>query len=178
MERKVGALRDRYIVCAYGRVGRAMAREFEAQEVSFVVIDVKEELEEQMRSDGVLFLIGDPASEAVLRLAGVERARHCPQPEQSRRRPARPGRPRRRPPPVRARPGHLRGAPGRRPPRHRASLNNLAGVLRDQGDLDGARPLYERARAIREVRLGADHPDTVRSRERLAAVVAELDNQK
>jgi hypothetical protein len=58
------------------------------------------------------------------------------------------------------------------------SLNNLAGVLRDQGDLDGARPLYERARAIREVRLGADHPDTVRSRERLAAVVAELDNQK
>lgn len=75
MERKVGSLRNHYIICAYGRVGRAVAREFEAQELPFVVIDIKEELEEQMRSDGVLFLIGDPALEPVLRLAGVERAR-------------------------------------------------------------------------------------------------------
>jgi hypothetical protein len=32
--------------------------------------------------------------------------------------------------------------------------------------------------AIREQRLGADHPDTVRSRHELAAVVAALDDQK
>jgi Tetratricopeptide repeat len=50
-------------------------------------------------------------------------------------------------------------------------------VLRDQGDLDGARTLHERALAIYEARLGADHPDTARSRERLAAVVAELENR-
>jgi Tfp pilus assembly protein PilF len=31
-----------------------------------------------------------------------------------------------------------------------ASLNNLALLLRDQGDLVGARPLYERALAINE----------------------------
>jgi len=58
------------------------------------------------------------------------------------------------------------------------SLNNLAGLLCDQGDLEGARRLYERTLAIREARLGADHPDTVRSRENLAAVVAELDKQR
>jgi voltage-gated potassium channel len=52
-----------------------VARQFEGQGVPFVVIDVKEDLEEQMRSDGVLHLIGDPASESVLRQAGVERAR-------------------------------------------------------------------------------------------------------
>jgi hypothetical protein len=34
------------------------------------------------------------------------------------------------------------------------SLNNLAIVLRDQGDLEGARALHERALAIREARLG------------------------
>lgn len=55
------------------------------------------------------------------------------------------------------------------------SLDNLAGVLRDQGDLDGARILLERALAIRETRLGTDHPDTARSRRDLAAVTAELD---
>jgi len=58
------------------------------------------------------------------------------------------------------------------------SLNNLASVLHDQGDLDSARRLHERALAIREARLGHDHPDTVRSRRDLAAVVAALDKQQ
>jgi hypothetical protein len=51
------------------------------------------------------------------------------------------------------------------------SLDNLAVVMYEQGDLDSARTLLERALAIREGRLGADHPDTLRSREQLAAVV-------
>ena len=50
-------------------------------------------------------------------------------------------------------------------------------TLYAQGDLDQARTLHERALAIREARLGADHPDTVRSRQDVAAVVAELDDQ-
>jgi tetratricopeptide (TPR) repeat protein len=58
------------------------------------------------------------------------------------------------------------------------SLTNLALVSRDQGDLDGARALFERALAIWEARLGADHPHIVRSRERLAAVVAALENRQ
>src|SRR6266508_4411340 len=58
------------------------------------------------------------------------------------------------------------------------SVHNLSHVLHDQGDLHHARPLYERALPIREARLGVDHPDTVRSRERLAAVVAALENRQ
>jgi hypothetical protein len=38
--------------------------------------------------------------------------------------------------------------------------------------------LHERALAICEARLGADHPGTVRSRQRLAAVVAALDERR
>jgi hypothetical protein len=49
--------------------------------------------------------------------------------------------------------------------------------LADQGDLDAARSLHERALAIREARLGADHPDTMRSRKDLAAVVVALENR-
>jgi hypothetical protein len=58
------------------------------------------------------------------------------------------------------------------------TVGSLGDVLRDQGAHDGARSLHERALAIDEASLGADHPDTVRSRERLAAVVAELENRR
>jgi hypothetical protein len=44
--------------------------------------------------------------------------------------------------------------------------------------LDRARSRYERALVIYEARLGADHPDTVQSRENLAAVMAALDKQR
>lgn len=53
------------------------------------------------------------------------------------------------------------------------TLHNLAGVLADQGDIDGARRPYERALAIREARLGTDHPDTAESRKRAVALAAE-----
>ncbi len=75
MQRRIDALTDHYLICAYGRVGRAAAHEFEAEGVPFVVIDPKEELEERMRQDGVLYLIDDPSEEGVLERAGVRRAR-------------------------------------------------------------------------------------------------------
>jgi voltage-gated potassium channel len=75
MERRIEDLRDHFILCAYGRVGRAAARELEAEGMPFVVIDRKEELEELLRSDGMLYLIGDPTHESVLLHAGIERAK-------------------------------------------------------------------------------------------------------
>jgi tetratricopeptide (TPR) repeat protein len=53
------------------------------------------------------------------------------------------------------------------------SLNNLAALLRDQGDLAGTRPLLERALAIREKVLGPEHPDTATSLNNLAALLRD-----
>jgi len=75
MERRIEALNDHHIVCAYGRVGRAAAGELASESMPFVVIDSKGELEDDMQRDGVLYIIGNPASEQILRKAGVERAR-------------------------------------------------------------------------------------------------------
>ena len=51
------------------------------------------------------------------------------------------------------------------------SLNNLALLLQAQGDLAGARPLYERALAIREKALGPEHPHTATSLNNLALLL-------
>ncbi|MGC2092229.1 MAG: tetratricopeptide repeat protein, partial [Methylocella sp.] len=51
------------------------------------------------------------------------------------------------------------------------SLNNLALLLQNQGDLAGAQPLHERALAIREKALGPDHPDTAASLNNLASLL-------
>ena len=50
------------------------------------------------------------------------------------------------------------------------SLHNLARLLRDQGDLEGAQALYERALAIREKVLGAEHTATAASLNNLASL--------
>ena len=51
------------------------------------------------------------------------------------------------------------------------SLNNFAQLLQAQGDLAGARPLLERALAIREKVLGPEHPDTAASLHNLALLL-------
>lgn len=75
MQRRIDEMRDHFIVCAYGRVGRAVARELGRDGVPFVVIDPKEDLRERLEADGVAYIADDPSSEEVLRAAGVQRAR-------------------------------------------------------------------------------------------------------
>jgi len=53
-----------------------------------------------------------------------------------------------------------------------ASLNQLAALLADQGDLVAARPLYERALAVWEKTLGPEHPDTASSLNNLALLLS------
>ena len=74
MRQRIDELRGHFIVCAYGRVGRAIARELEAERVPFVIVDSKAELEPDLERDGQSYLIGDASDEAVLRKAGIERA--------------------------------------------------------------------------------------------------------
>jgi tetratricopeptide (TPR) repeat protein len=54
------------------------------------------------------------------------------------------------------------------------SLNNLGCLLFRLGDLAAARPLYERALAMRERALGPEHPETARSLNNLGFLLASL----
>lgn len=75
MQTRIDRMSDHFILCAYGRVGRSIARELEAAGVSLVVVDPNPQVEERMQEDGVTYLIEDPTEEPVLRSLGIDRAR-------------------------------------------------------------------------------------------------------
>jgi voltage-gated potassium channel len=75
MQRRIDELRDHYVLCAFGRVGRATAAEFALQGFPYVVIEQQMALERLMAENGAPFIVGDPTEEAVLEQAGVRRAK-------------------------------------------------------------------------------------------------------
>jgi voltage-gated potassium channel len=75
MREVVGALRNHYIVCGYGRVGSTVARELVHGSERLVVIDILADSLERAARDGHLVVEGDATDDATLRTAGVEHAR-------------------------------------------------------------------------------------------------------
>lgn len=75
MQRRIDDLKDHYIVCGYGRVGRAVCYQLIEERADFVVVDRGEWDDEDVRREGFPFEIGDATQEHVLRAAGVQRAR-------------------------------------------------------------------------------------------------------
>jgi voltage-gated potassium channel len=75
MQRRMDKLENHFVVCGYGRVGRAVVRELESEGASFAVVELEENLAERMEADGVAHVADDATSESTLRRAGVERAR-------------------------------------------------------------------------------------------------------
>jgi len=75
MKGRIEALRDHYILCGYGRVGTEIARELSERGVPFVIVESNPEAIARAQASGHLMLEGDATSDAVLREAGIERAR-------------------------------------------------------------------------------------------------------
>jgi voltage-gated potassium channel len=73
--RAIEALRDHYIICGFGRVGRRVAEEFRHEGAPFVVLDFSPEAKEAADEEGVLFIEGNGTDDDDLRDAGLERAR-------------------------------------------------------------------------------------------------------
>ncbi len=75
MTETIGRLSGHLVLCGYGRVGSTVARELAHEGQPFVVVDINPASLEAARADGHLVVIGDATTDAVLREAGVERAR-------------------------------------------------------------------------------------------------------
>ena len=73
--RAIEALRDHYIICGFGRVGRRVAEEFRHEGADFVVLDFSPAAKEAAEEEGVLFIEGNGTDDDDLLRAGLERAR-------------------------------------------------------------------------------------------------------
>lgn len=75
MKRMIDKLEKHYIVCGYGRVGRAAARELQQSGVPMVVVDRNPEKIERALGAGLLAVAGDSTRDQTLEDAGVRRAK-------------------------------------------------------------------------------------------------------
>lgn len=73
--RMLNSIKDHFIVCGYGRIGSIVARQFQRQNIAYVVVERDPQRLQAAVDDGTLAVGGDASREEVLERAGIERAR-------------------------------------------------------------------------------------------------------
>jgi voltage-gated potassium channel len=73
--RTIEQLRDHYIICGYGRVGRRVAKEFRDAGVQYVVLDFNQDAIEYAKERGDLFVEGNGTNDDDLEETGLARAK-------------------------------------------------------------------------------------------------------
>ena len=74
-QRMIDKLKDHFIICGYGRVGRGAAAELQHAGVPFVVVDINPERVEPAMLAGMLAVAADSTRDETLRQVGIDRAR-------------------------------------------------------------------------------------------------------
>src|SRR5690242_3050103 len=74
-KRMIDKLKDHYIVCGFGRVGRGAAAELQHAHVPFVVVDMNPDRVEMAINAGMLAVVADSTHDETLRQLGIDRAR-------------------------------------------------------------------------------------------------------
>jgi voltage-gated potassium channel len=75
MKQELEKLRNHFIVCGYGKIGRLVVQGLDREGAKFCVIEQDPGLAEDFRETGIIFITGDATEESVLQHAGIERAR-------------------------------------------------------------------------------------------------------
>ena len=76
MEKQLDKMKDHYIICGHGRIGKIVRERLEEEALPFVVIDNNEEkLEELKHSNKYYYVVGDATQEEVLIKAGLKNAK-------------------------------------------------------------------------------------------------------
>jgi voltage-gated potassium channel len=68
-------LRDHFIICGYGQVGRTVVDQLIRLRIPFVLVETNEGLCRELLKEGILVIHGDAKRRDVLLAAGIERAR-------------------------------------------------------------------------------------------------------
>ena len=68
-------MRDHFIICGYGQVGRTVVDQLDRMKIPFVLIETSEGLHHQLLQEGIPVVRGDAKRHDTLQAAGIERAR-------------------------------------------------------------------------------------------------------
>ena len=75
MKRQISRMKNHYIICGYGRVGKRIVKDLINGGESFVVIDRAGEVIELLREEGIPFIEGDAEDEKTLNAAALKSAK-------------------------------------------------------------------------------------------------------
>ncbi len=74
MYRRVKRMKDHYIICGFGRIGKTICRELKKQDLSFVVIENDEDEQKNAEEEGYCVIGENATTDTALKAAGIERA--------------------------------------------------------------------------------------------------------
>jgi len=75
LDRQIGHLKNHYIVCGYGRIGKVLCENLKRRPIDLVVIDSDLELAVNMDEKALFLVSGDATDESVLLKAGIKSAK-------------------------------------------------------------------------------------------------------
>lgn len=75
LDKQIAKLKNHYIICGYGRIGRVLARYLTERYLDVVIVEKDTSRQATMDEDGVLYLIGEATNEGLLVKAGIENAK-------------------------------------------------------------------------------------------------------
>ena len=75
LDKQIAKLKEHYIICGYGRIGRVLARYLTERYLNVVIIEKNESRQAAMDEDGVLYLMGEATDENLLLRAGIKDAK-------------------------------------------------------------------------------------------------------
>lgn len=71
LDKSINRLRNHYIVCGYGRIGRTLCDQIKEHGFQVVVVEKNEELLPLLEKDKTLYVHGDASNESILMKAGI-----------------------------------------------------------------------------------------------------------
>lgn len=73
--RTLRSIKNHYIICGFGRIGKIICRELTQNKIPVVVIDSNPEAVQTLEEEGIPYIVDDATSEEALIEVGVERAK-------------------------------------------------------------------------------------------------------
>ena len=75
LDKQIKSLRDHYIICGYGRIGKIICKELMMKSIPLIVIEKDERVRQELEYDNILYLDNDATHEETLREAGIGQAK-------------------------------------------------------------------------------------------------------